>query len=261
MTKPLLDVVFMSEKRKGVLLLLKDGAKEMEYLLNSLDTTRQALLPQIRILEEHYLVNHYHDSYELTTIGKLVTDEMVPLLNTLDVLDNDVDYWGTHNLDFIPPHLLSRMNELGDCEIVKPLISEMYDLNAKITNSSCTSNSVNMIAASFHPSYPTVFSEMARKNVNVNAIFSKDVLDTLQENHYIFLEEMAKGKSFNIFIHHKKLDFLAFLVNDYYTHMRLLTNNGEIDGQFVMCSNPAALEWGKELFDYYLKDSTPITKI
>ncbi|WP_305311357.1 winged helix-turn-helix domain-containing protein [Methanolobus sp.] len=261
MKKPLLDVIFMSEKRKGVLLLLKDGAKKMEYLLNSLDTTRQALLPQIKTLEEHYLVNKYDDTYELTTIGELVTDDMFPLLNTLEVLDSDVDYWGTHNLNFIPPHLLKRMNELGGCEIIKPLVSEMYDLNAKITNSSYISNSVNMIAASFHPSYPTVFSEMARKNVNVNAIFSKDVIDTLQENHYTFLEEMTKGKSFNIFVHHKKLDFLAFLVNDYYTLMRLLTNEGEIDGQYIMCSNLAALKWGKYLFDFYLKDSIPITEL
>ncbi|MDN5309805.1 MAG: hypothetical protein PWP14_1199 [Methanolobus sp.] len=34
----------------------------MEELLSSLDTTRTALLPQIRILEEHSLVNHYEDT-------------------------------------------------------------------------------------------------------------------------------------------------------------------------------------------------------
>ena len=31
--KPLIDVIFASEKRKQVLWLLKDGAKEMETLL------------------------------------------------------------------------------------------------------------------------------------------------------------------------------------------------------------------------------------
>jgi predicted transcriptional regulator len=49
MKKPLLEIVFMSEKRKGVLLLLQDGAKEMEFLLKSLNTTRPALLPQMKI--------------------------------------------------------------------------------------------------------------------------------------------------------------------------------------------------------------------
>jgi predicted transcriptional regulator len=108
MKKSLLDVIFMSEKRKGVLLLLQKGAQEMEDLLVSLKTTRQALLPQIRVLEDHYLVAHYKDVYELTTIGKLIVDEMKPLVDTITVLDSDINYWGSHNLDFIPSLLLQR---------------------------------------------------------------------------------------------------------------------------------------------------------
>ena len=86
MHKPLCDVLVMSEKRKGVLLLLQDGSKEMQYILTALNTTRQALLPQTKVLEEHYLVDHYDDTYELTTIGKLIVDEMAPLVNTTEAL-------------------------------------------------------------------------------------------------------------------------------------------------------------------------------
>lgn len=71
MTKPLLDVLFMSEKRKNFLLFLQDGTKEMEDILKSLGTTRQALLPQIKVLQEHCLVSHSKDAYELTAIGEL----------------------------------------------------------------------------------------------------------------------------------------------------------------------------------------------
>jgi len=260
MVKSLLDIVFMSEKRKGVLLLLHDGAKDMEFLLNSLNTTRRALLPQIKILEEHYLINKYDDTYELTTLGELVADEVFPLLNTLEVLEIDIDYWGSHNLDFIPPYLLKRINELRKCQVIKPHLSEIYDLNNTITNSCHISGSVCMIAASFHPNYPALFSEMARKNINVNAIFSKEVLEHLQKNHFTFLEDVKRGKSFNIYIL-PKLDFVALVVNDHYLLMRILRDNNEIDGQYVLCSNPDALKWGKELFDYFLKDSIPITKI
>ncbi|OPY18995.1 MAG: hypothetical protein A4E24_01750 [Methanomethylovorans sp. PtaU1.Bin093] len=73
----------MSDKRKKVLLLLQDGPKGMDHLLKYLDTTRPALLPQMRVLEDSYLIIHYKDSYELTTIGKILFDEIVPLLNTL----------------------------------------------------------------------------------------------------------------------------------------------------------------------------------
>ncbi|WP_370576009.1 helix-turn-helix transcriptional regulator, partial [Methanomethylovorans sp.] len=116
MKKELIEVLFMSEKRKEVLLLLQDGAKEMEFLLRSLNTTRQALLPQIRILEEHHLVSHDRDTYELTTIGKLIVDKIAPVIDTVDALDADIDYWGSHILDFIPPHLLKRIGEIGKCK-------------------------------------------------------------------------------------------------------------------------------------------------
>jgi len=250
----------MSGKRKGVLLLLKNGRMEMEEILRSLDTTRQALLPQMKVLEEHYLVDHYDDTYELTTIGKLIVDEIAPLLNTVETLDSDIDYWGNRNLDFIPPHLFKRISELEECTIVNPSITKIYELNDKITDSCYNSDSVSMIAASFHPDYPAIFSEMANKNVKVNAIFSKDVLEHLQKNYYPFLEEMIKGKSFNISFF-PKLDLVGLIVNDHYMLMRILKNNNEVDGQYILCNNPTALEWGKELFEYYLKDSVPINEI
>ena len=105
MKKPLLDVLFASEKRKQVILQLKDGAKEMEDILSTLDTTRNALLPQIRMLEEHYLVSHSQDAYELTILGKMVADQITPLIDTVETFDSDIEYWGTHNIDFLPPDL------------------------------------------------------------------------------------------------------------------------------------------------------------
>lgn len=92
MNRPLLDVIFASERRKGVLLLLQNGPKQMEDILTSLDTTRQSLLPQVRVLEEHHLVSHFDDSYGLTTVGKLVAEKISPLIDTLKALDIDIDY-------------------------------------------------------------------------------------------------------------------------------------------------------------------------
>lgn len=115
MKKRLLDVLFASEKRTNVLLFLQDGAKEMATLLELLDTKRNSLLPQMKILEEHHLIIHYNDTYELTTIGKLIVDDMIPLLDKTDVIDIDVDYWGSRDLDFIPPHLLEKIGHLKNC--------------------------------------------------------------------------------------------------------------------------------------------------
>lgn len=138
---------------------------------------------------------------------------------------------------------------------------EIYELESKVTQSCYLSDSVYMVAASFHPNYPALFSEMANKHVNVNAIFSKDVLDSLQKNYFTFLEEIIKGESFNIFVYSGQLDFVSLVVNDHYILLRALKNSDGIDGQYIVCSNPNALQWGKDLFEHYMKDSVPLNEI
>jgi predicted transcriptional regulator len=261
MKKSLLDVIFMSEKRKNALLLLKDEPQEMGYLLKSLNTTRQALLPQIKVLAEHYLINHYEDTYELTTIGKLIVDEMSPLLGTVDVLDVDIDYWGSRNLDFILPHLIKRINELGKCEVFNPPLNEAYELNKQVVEDCYRSKSVFIISTFFHPMYPTLFSKLIENNVNVYAIFSQDVVNLIRSDYYADYLELRAHSLVHLFMYPKKVNFQDVVCTSYCLLMRLLKSNDEVDSKHVVCFNPYALEWGKELFDCYMKDSTPIMEL
>lgn len=259
--KPLLDIVFASHKRKGVLLLLKDGPTKMDSILEYLDTSRQALLPQIRILEDHYLVTHNKDSYELTEIGKLIVDEMDPLLDTLEVFGINPDYWGTHNLEFIPPYLLNRISELGKCNLIKPAITDIYEFNPQFYEHSQISKSVSRVSTFFHPMYSKLYPELMKLGVTIYLVLSQEVLDRLQDKPDPDFVKLLKNELFNLYLYPKKVDVLTFAYNDYYLLMNLLRNSGDTDNQHILCSNPPALEWGKELFQYYLKDSIPVTKI
>jgi len=207
----LLDVLFMSEKRKGVFLLLKDGTKETEYLLDCLDTTRQALLPQIRVLQEHCLVSHSKDTHELTAIGKLIVDEMTLLLDKIEVLDTGIDYWTNHKMDFIPTHLLKRIDDL-------------------INN-----------------------------NVELHFIISNDLFAKLQKDKYAEFAKFLQNNLVHFFIYPKKMDFQSVAYNDYYIILDLIKTNGELDVKRVLCNRNDSLKWGKNLFEYYLKDSIPIS--
>ncbi|WP_342305580.1 winged helix-turn-helix domain-containing protein [Methanolobus sp. ZRKC5] len=261
MKKHLLDVVFASEKRKNVLLLLQNGELKMEALLKALDTTRNALLPQMKILEEHYLVFHYGDNYELTTIGKLVVDEMVPLLNTIELFENDIDYWGTRNLSFIPPHLLQRIDELRKCKIITPPYVDIYKLNEEIQETSPISKTHYGIVTFYHPLFPQFISNMISNNVNVYLIVPQSVLDQFRTEHSTLFKKLIKSEFFHFSVYLENMSFLGIACNDYYFMMRLLKNNGEHDTRYILCDGKEALEWGKELFDYCLKYSTAITEI
>jgi predicted transcriptional regulator len=260
MKKPLLDVIFASEKRKGVLLLLRDGAKEMDFLLRSLNTNRQALLPQMKILEEHYLIDHYDDTYELTTVGRLTVDEMASLVGTLDTFDIDIEYWGTRNLDFIPLFLLKRMNDLRECKIITPPITELYSLHKTYHEKKITKY-VYTFGNLFYPDYRTKFTEMIDNSITINYIISEDLLNKVRTEYYEDFKVFIKSKYFNLYVYNKKMNFLFFTFDDYHIVINSLKKDGDFDNKYMLCNTEDALKWGKDLFEYYLKDSTLITEI
>ncbi|WP_406657234.1 winged helix-turn-helix domain-containing protein [Methanolobus sp. ZRKC2] len=254
----LLDVVFRSEKRKNMLLLLKAGPMEMETILKSLKTTRQALLPQVRILEHSNLVSQQDDTYELTTIGKLIVDEMIPLLETMKVLDNDIEYWGKHNLDFIPPELLKRFYELGSCDVIEPSLADIFEINKEFCEKTKDSKSLYQITTYLHPNFSLIVSGWVQNNVDVHIIITKELLDKLQEQNNEKLKEFSKSGKVKFYLYPGELEFISFALNDYCILFRLLGEANSYDNKQLMTCNPGALEWGKHLFDYFRKDALPV---
>ncbi|TGC09434.1 helix-turn-helix transcriptional regulator [Methanolobus halotolerans] len=261
MKKPLLDVIFASEKRKGALLSLKNGPTEIETLLNHLSTTRAALLPQIRILEEHYLVKQTDNAYELTGIGELIINEIIPLLNTVELFDEEIDYWGTHNIEFLPTQLLKNLKLLKECKLVKLSLPESYQLNQDTVKTSFESDSFFVITSFFHPNYPQVFTEMAQKGVKLNIIVTKHVLDIIQTGHNKIFAGLIQNHSLNLYVYPEEMGFQVIAFNDYLLLLRLLTNDGDIDIDHMVCSGTDALQWGEDIFKHYLKNSTQITEL
>ncbi|KXS42930.1 MAG: hypothetical protein AWU59_1398 [Methanolobus sp. T82-4] len=261
MKKQMLDVIFTSEKRKNILLVLRDRPENMDTLLRLLDTKRTALLPQIRILEEHHLVTGSDGLYKLTTIGRLLVNQIFPLQTTINVFDSDIDYWGTHFIDFIPSHLMKRIDELGPCEVIKPHVTELYDINREFYDATRKSQSHYVITTFLHPNFAELAVELINNGVALNFIISQDLLHNLLKNHNAVLSDFIQNELVSVFVYPKKMDFQFISVNEYQTMLALFKNNGDADTKYLLCKGEDTFRWGKEIFEYYLKDSTAITEI
>ena len=261
MSKSLTNVMFSSEKRKNVLLLLQDGPREMEFILMSLGTTRAALLPQIRILENHHLITGADDTYELTNIGKLIVNEMVPLLGTTDFFDGNIDFWGTHNLGFIPPHLLRRIGELAPYTLAKSIpLTEISEPNRSVLQKAKISNYQTSVTTFLFPTFPSVLEEFRKNGVNLSMVISSELLSKIRAENDDF-RNLLNGDLNKIYLYPEEMGFMSFGYNESYFMMRFLTKNGDYDYNYLVSSSPSALKWGKELFDYYLKNAVPIDVI
>ncbi|MDW7731977.1 MAG: winged helix-turn-helix domain-containing protein [Methanolobus sp.] len=261
MEKTLLDILFRSERRKDVLIMLKDGSQKMDTILRSLDTTRESLRPQIKVLEDHHLVKGLNDIYELTPIGELIVGEMASLIGTVQVFDNNIEYWGAHNLDSIPRHLLKQIDELKTCSILEPSLTELFEVNKDFIESAMKSSSVCLVTTFMHPTYPWMLSQLTENDINVSMIISKDLYIKLKIDLYDQFKHFISVENIKFYLYQKDMEITSLAISDYCFFLRLLYKNNEFSNKQLFGDHPQSYQWSKDLFEYYLKDSTPITEL
>ncbi|TQD25868.1 winged helix-turn-helix domain-containing protein [Methanolobus vulcani] len=263
--KQLIDVIFASEKRKNVLLTLKDGQKEMKILLEKLDTNRPALLLQIRILEDHALVYQSGDAYGLTTIGKIVVDKMLPFLDTIEVLNKHSDYLTMHNTESIPDHLFRRINELRNSQIIEPNLVNTYETNKQFLEKAVVSSSLRVISTFIHPTFRELIVNHIDTNTDITIIVTRDLFDKLKSELTDELTDEFKNalhnKKINIYIYKKELKLFSLSICDECFVLRLPFSNNEFSSKHLYGCHPEAYRWSMDLFDHFMKDAVRITTI
>lgn len=247
-------------KRKSVLLLLEDGPKEISILLTSLQTSRNTLLPQLKILDDHRLIVHCGDTCELTTIGKLVVEKMVPLQNKTEVLDSDIDYWGTRDLDLIPLHLLDRIGQLKGCEVINPPIHELFSIHRSFSPDKWAPD-VYVVTNLLYPTIDSIIAEAIKNKVDFNYVVSPEILNKIRTRYPDEFAKYIKSGYFKLYVCKREMRFFHITFDTFHLVMGLLNTKGDFDHKFLICESQSSLEWVKELYEYYLEDSIPVTEL
>ncbi|KCZ70493.1 hypothetical protein ANME2D_02513, partial [Candidatus Methanoperedens nitroreducens] len=153
----LLDIITSSDKRKKILLLLQDGPITLGEIRRTLNFNATGILPQIRILEERNLVRQEGKQYALTGIGQIVAKHLEPLVKTVQVIEQQEEFWREHDLTAIPFQLLMKISELGDTQIIESSIEELFEPHKEFLGNILESRRVMGISPIVHPVYPDFF--------------------------------------------------------------------------------------------------------
>lgn len=76
----LLGTLFLSEKRKDLLILLIEKPMNIDEIKNTLNVTSSAMMTQIKILIDQGIVIYENDYYKLSSFGEVIVKKMIPLL-------------------------------------------------------------------------------------------------------------------------------------------------------------------------------------
>ncbi|RXA14706.1 winged helix-turn-helix domain-containing protein [Methanosarcina sp. MSH10X1] len=261
MENTLLDLILLSEKRKNVLLLLLEGPKDIETIKKALSASATAVQPQVKKLKEQNLVVQEKNVYKLSEIGKVIAEKMKPLVDTLSVLEENADYWADREMSEIPAFLLRRIYELGHCTIIEPQIDHMFEMIPEYVKNARMAKKLEAAVPYFHPLFPSFYLEIAEKGIQISLILPESVLKRWVEDYREQTEQYFKRENAKLFVCKDCERTPAIVAADNFMAMALFPKSTVFDRKYVICFEPGALAWGKELYDYYEQHSEQIINI
>ena len=260
MEKNLIDLLFMSTKRRDLLLLLEDGNKSIEEILDVLQVKSTGMLPQIKKLKDEHMVLQVNKEYMLTPIAKTIVKRMEPLLDLLEVIEEHEDFWQEHDLNNIPRAFLERLNELKPYTLVKPDIYNIFEPPAILLENINKSKNILLLSSVFHP----IFCKFLKKEEiesEMSLIVTERVFSRLKMDFKDELELYLTFKKKKLFVCTDEVKIGLLTKTERFMLAGLLTTKGNFDHESIISFQPTALKWAEDLILYYLKQSRKISRI
>lgn len=251
MDKMLIDLLFMSQKRKDLLLLLKDGGRTIEEIVEILDVTPTGMLPQIKKLKEEVLVVQDDKEYKLTHLAEILVEKMKPLLDTLEVIEEHQKFWQERDLSDLSPAFLERLNELKPYSLVKPDPDKIFETSSVFLKNIGKSKKILVLSSIFHPVFPEMFLRTEDKNIEITLIITKRIYERLKNDFEKELKFYLARKNRQLFVCADEMKIAMITKTERFMMADFLTWKGDYDQESIVAYEPASLKWAEELILHY----------
>lgn len=262
MNKMLIDLLFMSQKRKDLLLLLKDGGKTIEEIVITLNVTPTGMLPQIKKLKEEFLVFQDDREYRLTPMAEILVEKMQPLLEVLDVIEAHKEFWQERDLSDLSPEFLERLNELRPYSIIKPDPDKIFEIPAVFLKNSEKSKNILSISSIFHPVFPERFlkAENDHAEITITLIVTKRIYERLKKDFRNELDSYLAKENRRLFVCADEIKIAMLTKTEHFMMADFLTWKGAYDQESIISFEHGALKWAEDLIRYYRTQAQEIKR-
>lgn len=257
----LTELVFRSEKRRNLLLFLKDRPRYIDEIQDHLCVDPVSILPQLKKLKDRKLVIQKDHTYELSIMGKAIVDKMPPLLDTLEVLEDNFDYWSRRNLEGIPQVLRRRIGELKNCKLIRPDLSHMFELNPEFVENFLRSRQVLGFSSYFHPSLISLYLELAKKETEISLMLTGPVLQRFKTDYRDDLQTLIEFEHVNLSLFPKDPKLAGFTVTNRFFLLTILPEIKFFETESLFSFDPEAFKWGTDLFSHLQKEAVRVKVI
>nr|WP_048048256.1 winged helix-turn-helix domain-containing protein [Methanosarcina mazei] len=222
----------------------------MEEIKVILDVSPTAILPQIKRLTDSDLVIQKNGSYELTDMGEQVFKKVRSLVDVLCLVEKD-NYWMEHDLDGIPQYLLDRIGDIKDCNPIKADPSQIFEPNTELLDFFSSSRYLMVFSSFYRPEFLPLFLKLARLESDVSLIFTESVLEKFLHNYERKIRKFTTMDNTELSVCKDGVKIAELIVSDRGMMISLFDDQGRFYHEYMHCTEPQAISWAKELFDFY----------
>ena len=256
----ILRLLSCSDLRNNLAQALRDGKKmTLSELSELVGASSPACVHALRELTKEYVTRQDEKrNYLLTNIGEIVTRKFEELNLAITALTQNREFWLDHDLSAIPEHLLDKIGCLADSTVLSTTPTELFKTFSTLYTLLENAKEIHGISPIFVEDLTTQFIRFVGKNIDVELIFTPDVLDaTLKSAPEKELKDALK-KNLKFFKMEGQSNF-ALTLTDYFVFLGFFRPDGTFDwSNALMSYNPEALAWGQELFAIYLERAEPV---
>ncbi len=252
-----------SSVRNKILMSLREGVKDLGDLKDEMKLESSTIIHSVRAMEGEDLLVEKEDGYHLTQIGKILSHKLFDMVKTLNALNKNREFWLNHQIDGIPQQFLERIGEIKDGKLVKSSPTDLLKVISTYFELTRKAKELKGVSPVFIPALLGIMEKVVNRGTDVQIVLTKEVLKTMIEA----LDEKHRRKLKDILRKENNLTFwitdddikVAFTVTDSILSLGLFSNDGMYDPNVDLIShNKEAINWGRELFEYYRKGAKAI---
>jgi len=245
--------VAQSAVRTAVLLELAGDRMVTEELLDEVDASESAVYNALSALQRRGLVRSLGDRWEVTGRGRLVADAIEEQAALDRLLDHE--YWETHDASVLPRQFRHRMSDLEDATVIEASDTDPYGVVRDVRERLEQTEHAHVITQIYQPDYVEAMPDTADSQLLLDWSIIEETVgdpdgDPIETDEVRIFDETKS----------RLLDAeFTITVTDSEVILSLPTLDGRYDSRTsVVCADEAAHAWGRDLFEHYWQQATPV---
>lgn len=252
----LLKFLTSSSIRTSILLSLNESSKNLTSLKQDLNLESSTIIHSTNKLEKRNLIFKNGENYDLSQTGKIFTLKLVNLIKAVDTVKSHEKLWSDHKIDGIPQDLILKIGNLNESIIVEADSTHLTKVLDYFTQLLISSKVVKGVSPIFHPYLPKALEAAVNNGADVQLIVTKEILEVLSKSNPKLLTNISND--YELYVTYENVKE-AFTVTEKCISFGLFNEKEMYDFNIDLYSeSKEAIEWGRNLFEYYLKRSERI---